>query len=329
MSGRETTFARQWRIIQLLGKSSEGLTLEELVIGTGYNRRTIQRHFAQFRENGVPLVEEKEKETGLKFYRIVLNDPKTAFTLDELIAVYTARRFLEPMMGTFLWDAMQQAIDKMRKNLGSQLIRYLERNLTLFEKTKFGWSDYRDRCGLVDELIGAIENRNRAVLLYRSVTDEEAKPVKVSPYGLVHHDGSLYLVGHSHKRDAIRHWKVDRMYGITVTHEKFNPPVDFTLSEHLSGAFGIFEDKADGKTYRVKIRFDQFFAGQIREKHWHESERFTPQPDGGMLLELRVKELAMLKRWILGFGRHAKVLAPKELTNMLKKEIADLDGIYR
>lgn len=307
----------------MLGKSSDGLTLEELVRGTGFNRRTIQRHFAQFRENGVPLIEEKNTETGLKHYRIILNDPKTSFTLDELIAVYTARRFLEPMMGTFLWDAMQQAIDKMRKNLGSQLIRYLERNIGLFEKTKFGWSDYRNRCGLVDELIGAIEGRHRAVLMYRSVTDEEPVPVKVSPYGLVHHDGSLYLVGYSHKREAIRHWKVDRMYGITVTPEKFEPPAGFTLSKHLSSAFGIFEDKGEGKTYRVKIMFDKFFAQQIREKHWHDTERFTPQPDGGMLLELRVKELAMLKRWILGFGRHAKVLAPKKLAEMVKAEAYD------
>ncbi len=328
MTDSEPTFARLWKVIQLLGKTTVGLTLEELVAKTGFSRRTIQRYLALFRENDVPLFEEKDEATGLKTYRITLTDPKLGFTFNELVAIYFARRFLEPMMGTFLWESMQDALDKMRKTLGTHVVHNIERLVGMFDKTAFGVSDYQGRTGLIDELVVAIENSRRVVILYRSLQDEKPSPTKVSPYGLVHHDGSLYLIGYSHKREAIRHWKIDRMSGVTVTAEPLQQAEGFALPEHLAGLFGIFEGKKSGPLQRVRIRFDTYFAGQIREKHWHKTERFEEQPDGGVVLELRLRDLAPVKRWLLGFGRHAEVLESAALRQIMREEVDQLRENY-
>ncbi len=320
------TFTKQWRLIQLLSLSKNGLTLEEIAQKTGQNQRTIQRYFALLRENKIPLIEERDKTTGLKRYKITWSTPH--FTPDELLAIYMARPFLQPMAGTSQWEAMQRAIDKIRKSFGTKLLQHLDQHGASFAKTKFGSSNYRNKGGFINDLIEAIEKRQKTVLLYTKAKENTPKPLKISPYALVYDDGSWYVIAHSHEREAIRHLKVDRISEVTLTEDTFEKPAQFSLSDHLSDSLGIFRESPDAKTHRVKILFDPFCAKTIREKHWHESERYAERPDGGVLLELRVKELGMLKRWLLSFGRHAKVLAPKELVGMIRKEVADVGKLY-
>lgn len=325
---QEKLFQRQWRIIRVLAQAENGLHLDELAERLKLNPRTIQRYFAFFREIDIPLVEEKDPETGRKKYSLASDSAQTLFTLDELLAVYTSRRFLEPMMGSFLWDAMQKAIEKMRKSLGSKTVRYLERSIGTFAKTDFGWSDYSDRTGLIDELINAIEKRNMVVISYRSLNDDDFTPTKVSPFGLVHHEGSLYLIGHSHKRNEIRHWKLDRMKSATLTDEMFSSAEDFSLEEHLKNLFGIYQSSKEFPEKTVRIRFEPGYSRRIREKRWHTSESFEEQRDGGVIMELRIGELSSLKSWILSFGRHAEVVEPTELREIVLNEIENICEFY-
>lgn len=327
MSTTETTFDRQWKIIQLLGNTEVGLSLDEIAETTGMNRRSIQRHFALFRTNGLPLMEEVT-DSKIKKYRIKLQETNLSFTLDEVIAVYTGRRFLEPMRGSYLWEAMQNALQKMRQSLGTPLIRFLERSIGTFGRTEFGWSDYQGRGAMIDDLATAIENQQCVMILYQSLQDSEASSTKVSPYGLIHHDGSLYLVGFSHKRNGVRHWKVDRMQGVTRMGEFFSSGEEFDLQEHLAGLFGIFSDGGDEEVQTVRVRFDSSLSGPIREKHWHKTERFLEEVDGSVVLEFEVSNLQVVKRWLLSHGRHAKVLGPVELIELLRAEVAQMTALY-
>ncbi|MGL6225188.1 MAG: helix-turn-helix transcriptional regulator, partial [Thermoguttaceae bacterium] len=290
-------------------------------------RRSIQRHFSQFRANGLPLIEDVT-DSKIKKYRIMLHETALRFTLDEVIAVYTGRLFLEPMMGSYFWEAMQSALKKMRQSLGTQLIRFLERSIGTFGRTEFGWSDYQGRGEMLDDLATAIENQQCVVILYQSLQDSEPSRTKVSPYGLIHHDGSLYLVGFSHKRNGVRHWKVDRMQGVTRTGEAFSGAGEFDLQEHISSLFGIFSEEKGKSQQTVRIRFDSVLSGPIREKHWHKTERFLEEADGRVVLEFEVSNLQVVKRWLLSHGRHAEVLGPSELIDLIRSEASQMAALY-
>lgn len=324
----ESTFSRQWKLLQCLCESPQGLSVDEIAKEMHCGRRTVLRDLQLFRELDVSLVEEAGAR-GKKTYRIATKPGTLSFTYDEVAAVYIGRRFLTPMMGTYFWKAMQGALKKMRACLGTSMIRHLERSVGVIEQTAFGWSDYREAAEIIDELNFAIEEKRQISILYQTFEEQEPSTTTVDPYGIAFHEGSLYLVGFSHKRNDIRHWKIDRIQGITVSNDSFPTPKDFDLSKHIAKMFGIFKESIGLPTHLVRIRFQAYFAQEAREKHWHPTQRFIDQADGSVILEMNLAELAVLKRWVLGFGRHAEVLEPAELRELVLKEIEDTAVYYK
>lgn len=325
MSSPEKSFSRQWQMIQRLSESTQGLTVRQLAEAVSCSQRTVKRNLALFREQGIPL-EETVGSQGLKTYRIKFEG--VSFTYDEVAAVYISRRFLEPMMGTQFWEATQNALRKMRSCLGTQAIRHLDRSVGLIEHTPFGRSDYQQLAPVIDDLHFAIEEKRQITILYQSLQETQPSTTQVDPYGLAFHDGSLYLIGFSHKRQAIRHWKIDRMKSVTVLNSTFRKPQDFNFEQWIEELFGIFKCDPAQPLQTVRIRFKKEVAKQVREKHWHQSERFTPEKGGSLLLELQLENVRVLKPWVLGYGRHAEVLEPAELRDYVRNEIRALTQTY-
>lgn len=328
MTSSDKTFGRQWQLIQLLSESAQGQTVKELAEKIGCTPRSLKRHLASFREYDIPLVEETGKH-GAKTYRIAWLSAMPSFSFDEVAAVYIARRFMEPMMGTFFWQAMQNALKKMRDCLGTSMIRNLERSIGVIELTGFAHGDYQKFAPLIDDLELAVSEKRQISILYRSIKDTEASTTTVDPYGLIYTSGSLYLVGFSHKRGDIRHWKIDRIGGVTVLNETFQPPEDFHLSEYAGQLFGAFKNNDGRPSQSVRIRFQPLFARQVQEKRWHATQQFFEQPDGSVILELMIDDLNMLKSWILGYGPHAEVLEPQELRDEILKDAELTAAQYR
>lgn len=321
---KDTAFIRQWKLLQLLSETDQGLSLAEIMERLECGRRTIERNFVLFRELEIPLVEETGA-SGKKRYRIAVKADELKFNYDEAAAVYLSRRFLDPMIGTYVWEAMQGALKKIRKCLGTQWIRHMERSADCFETSRFGQGRYRDGAEQFDELQLAVEEHRRVTVLYK--THDAEKPFKITfdPYGLVFHGGSIYAVGRiGDEEDSERETKqlkLDRMQNVTLSDEKFSPPPDFELKNHLAAQFGMFSEPDDRPKQRVRIHFTSFYSQSIREKHWHDSQQFEEQSDGSVVLEMEVAELSYLSRWVLGFGHYAEVLEPEELRDTVLGEL--------
>lgn len=147
MNRSEKNFSRQWKLLQVLSDSEEGLSTAELMAILSYDRSSIQRNLKLFEELGIPL-EIKTGARGKKTYRIATRPGTLSFSYDEVAAVYIGRRLLTLMMGTYFWKAMQGALKKMRACLGTSMIRHLERSIGVIEQTAFGWSDYKDAAAM-------------------------------------------------------------------------------------------------------------------------------------------------------------------------------------
>jgi len=63
------------------------------------------------------------------------------------------------------------------------------------------------------------------------------------------------------------------------------------------------------------------WARWVREKIWHESQKVTKLPDGGMEVAFRVAGLDEIKRWILSFGPEAVVLEPEKLRKLVQQDL--------
>ena len=74
--------------------------------------------------------------------------------------------------------------------------------------------------------------------------------------------------------------------------------------------------------YMVKVRISPSWARWVGEKIWHESQKITKLPDGGLDITFRVAGLDEIKRWVLSFGPEVVVLVPKKLKEMVRKDLS-------
>jgi predicted DNA-binding transcriptional regulator YafY len=205
----ENCLRRQWSLLRALTSRHLGLTIRQMADEVGVTERTIRRDLVVFRDVGFPLVEEVG-EYGLKTWRIRggRDQPPLSFTFDEAAALYLGRRLLEPLAGTFLWEAASGASRKIRAALGPSVMDYLDGFASIFHQTGVGIGEYAAKAELFDELVVAIEDRKVTALHYRSEKAPEPSRRDVHPYGVVYHRGALYLIALDVEKASVKHYKV-------------------------------------------------------------------------------------------------------------------------
>jgi predicted DNA-binding transcriptional regulator YafY len=70
----------------------------------------------------------------------------------------------------------------------------------------------------------------------------------------------------------------------------------------------------------VRIVFARALAPYIRERVWHASQRLRDLQDGRVEMTLTVADTLEIRRWILGYGVQAEVVAPEGLRKALRVE---------
>ena len=363
-----TPTQRQWLILISLMSRQQGQTVRELADEVGVDDRTIRRDLNSLRKLSFPI-EERQSTRGLKHWRMTEGAARVPihFTWPEAVALHLGRRLLDPMAGTYFWQAAQTAFSKIRAMLGESALLQLDKVSKAFFQTIPGRSDYTDKADLIDQLMLAIEEHRIAFVAYQSERATEPVSLEMYPYGIVYHKGSLYLVAYSRdheqpdsatsssKRDdsttrnnstnprsnpiepirpaassAIRHFKVDRITGVDVQSFQFTPDPTFSLENHLANSFGIFRPQSQSDSpMKIRIRFSSEAARYVQEKHWHASQMLTKEKDGSVVLEVHLDDTHEIKAWALSFGPKATILEPDSLRNEIVKDIERLLGNYQ
>ena len=310
---------RQWRLLQMLADSRIGIPLAELAKEFKVNDRTIRRDLAVLQSAGFHI-NETIGDRGIKRWKMKPFAEQTGFTVTELLSVYMAQRFLEPLAGTPFWTGLHRVLSKIRGALGEQSIRYLHKLSGSLHATSVGASDYSKRGELIDQLMLAIEDRLISLITYQS--DQATEPVEqeVYPQGFVYHRGSLYLIAWSSRRCEIRTFKMDRIDDVHSTKLPAVVPDTFDLAEWLEHSFGIFRSNtAELKT--IRIRFSRDAARYVQESCWHKSQKLLPQKDGSLIAEFRLTDTQEIKHWIMSFGPSATAFEPEELVREIHDDL--------
>ena len=279
---------RQWILLRTLCTRHHGVTIKDMVHELNVSEKTIRRDLETFQRVGFPL-KEVVGDFGRKTWHMEdgKGEPGLTFAFDEAIALYLGRRFLEPLAGTAFWDAAQKAFKKIRATLGSNALKYIDQFGTIFHQTMVGAADYTKKTELIDDLMIGIEDRKAVFITYQSLRATEPVTYDIYPYGMIYHRGALYLVGRKPQEEDICHWKVSRIEDAEVTKVSFQRPEDFDLEQHLAKSFGVYHGDGDVK---IKVRFAPAVARYVCESNWHESQKLTPQKDGGLVTEFQLSD---------------------------------------
>ena len=323
MSRKNSPTTRSLELLKILKESPEGVTFKELADRFDMTERTIRRLLSAWSNAGLPIKESIEAHGRKRLYLDENPLVPAQFDFTEATALYLGYRFLAPMANSFLWKAARSGLRKIRDQLGTASVGLLDQLLETFHESTTGWSDYSQQSEVIETLIQACEEKKKAVIRYRSLTAEESQTYTIHPYELVSQTGTLYVVGFSCQRNEIRTWKMNRIVEAECLQTKFKKPKDFDVEVYRRRGFGIFVFN-DEPVQRVRVRVDKWMARYVQEHHWHETQQFEQQPDGGVIVQFEVVPTRELTNWILKLGRHAEVLEPQSLRHEVETEIREM-----
>jgi predicted DNA-binding transcriptional regulator YafY len=319
--------SRQWRLLKNLADSRIGIPLLTLAAEYEVSDRTIHRDLAVLQSVGFPI-EEIVGDHGLKRWRMRPFSEQMNFNYTDLISIIMSRRFLEPLAGSPFWEGHQNVLRKVRGALGEHALRYCDKLSQMLQVSGFGSSDYTRRGCLIDRLLQAMEDKRRVLVVYQSIQAAEPVEQELGPQGFIWHNGSLYLIAWSVRREEIRNYKVDRIESVEIGSDlKYAIPDDFNLEDWQRRAFGVFHGGGED-VHTVRIHFARNSARYVQESWWHDSQEFSPQKDGSVHMTLQLSELTAVTKWILSFGRNATVQEPPELVALIREELTGMLAVY-
>jgi predicted DNA-binding transcriptional regulator YafY len=143
---------------------------------------------------------------------------------------------------------------------------------------------------------------------------------KADPYALIRVRGAWYLTAYCHMRKARRNFRLERIEALTTLDERFTPPPGPPPRPRRP-------DVTDG--FEALILFDGEVARWVRESPSFFTIAEEDAADGGLLVTLRLRSDDQIMQWLLGWGSHARVLAPASLRQRVAAEAAALLRLYQ
>ncbi len=318
---------RQWMLIRRLCRSRQGLTVEQLARQFGVSTKTIRRDLELLESVGFRL-HRRRGPHGKQWWS--LQRPPEAdlveFTLDEAIVLHLVRPYLEGLSGSFLWEAAQELFRKVDAMLSTdataEFLPRLSEMLLAIPVRRPGKTDWE----VMDSVWLALEDQWVLEMQYQSLQATRPRRYRVHPYAVVIYRGAWYLVAYSEHHGQKRHFKLDRIASARCTEEKFRRDPRFDVRAHLAHSFGILQSQ--GKPQKVVVRFSPRVARYVQETRWHDSQTNRPLKDGSLEVTFRLADTEELKRWLLSFGQHARVLHPRSLCQEMQRELRAMLAQY-
>lgn len=176
----------------------------------------------------------------------------------------------------------------------------------------------------IDALHDAINHDKQIRFQYFRWTPEKKQQLRrggrryrVSPYALIWQDENYYLVGFDDEAQDIRHYRVDKMTGITTGRTRRSGKElfeNFDVADYVQKTFGMF----GGEPVRAELIFSNSLAGAVLDRFGDDvtflrvdKERFKVCVD--------VVPSPQFMGWLAGFGTQAKIAAPKSLADEFKE----------
>lgn len=320
------TLRRIYQIDSLI-RSGRYPNVPELAQRLETSTRTVEKDIEYLKNFFIAPLQYCHKKRGYYYTEKNFMLPRINFTEGEIVALFLGQKLLSRYCGTPYEDAIRFAFDKIAKSLPE----HVSVDLEMFDQAvSFDVEPVRGEEPLLLEryncLITALKETRSVVADYYSAYRNARSRRMIDPYHLLFKQGVRYLIGYCHNRQEVLMFALDRMERLEITERRFKPDPDFSIERYLGDSLNIERGSA---LVDVKILFDQHQARWICERRWHPSQQLKKRPDGSVLLSMTVSGLGEVKRWVLGFGSNAEVLAPAELREEVEREIEGMGRRYR
>lgn len=164
---------------------------------------------------------------------------------------------------------------------------------------------------------GAVRERRKIRLRYRSGSRSESTTRTICPYSLLHTSGSWYVVAHCDRSAGMRFFRMDRVEAAERLEEPFALPHDFDVARVAEGDRPFAAPGAATMT----IRYSPRVAPWIVEREGGEGAA-----DGSLTRDYPLADAGWGVRHALQYGPDAEVLAPPALREEIVRRLEGMGG---
>ncbi|MDX2702811.1 WYL domain-containing protein [Streptomyces sp. PA03-6a] len=237
--------ARALRALEIL-QTRPGTTAGELAVRLGVTERAARRYVGILREAGITVESARGPHGGYRLGRGT-RLPPVHFTQSEALGLVMAVLSAQPAAaGTddLVGAALGKVVKALPESVGQQAA-------LLREYASAAADPYATRPdpAITSELVDAVAARRRVSVTYRSEAGNEWE-AEVDPWSIVVRYGRWYVLCHSHRADAIRTYRLDRIRAVRPTGHRFEPP------EGLDPVAALEENLGLGWEFSTRVVFD-------------------------------------------------------------------------
>jgi predicted DNA-binding transcriptional regulator YafY len=174
-------------------------------------------------------------------------------------------------------------------------------------------------------VLEAIGKRRKIRLNYNSVFDGDEICTLVSPYQMLFHKHTWYVIGRSSVHKEVRTFHVGRILASTLTEDAYEIPPRFSLKKYFGNAWQMIREEVE---VEVVVQFNPLVARNVSEVLWHPTQRLVWNPDGSLNFHATVAGIREISWWVLGYGDQAEVLAPRSLRELIIAHIQQMVSMY-
>ena len=306
------------RIMEIDRQIRAGLypSAERIAAKLEVGKRVIFQDAAFMRDRlGAPIAFDRER--GGWFYSNPTWVLPTLFVTEgELMAFFLSVEVAQRYLGTAYEAPLRSAISRLAKSLGNPVQINLEELREHYTFAAPATPNVNEQ--LLVEMHRAIQQQLQVRMRYYTAMRDEWTERTVNPHHIYNMRGDWYVFAYDQMRQEMRNFHLGRVAWWQVLAEGFERVPSFSPAEWMSTAF----QTERGEPEDVAIRFDEYQARWIRERRWHETQQDLEElPDGGVILRFRTGGLGEVKRWVMQYGSHAEVLAPKHLRQEVAEEL--------
>lgn len=259
--------ARALRALDLL-HARPGATANDLADRLGVTERAARRYVEILREAGIAVESVRGRYGGYRLQR-GSGLPPVVFTEDEALELVMAVLESHPAAAGDHDDGVGAALEKVIRVLPEKV----GRQAAALRQHAAGAPDVRSvrpDPSVTSSLVAAVADHRRVEIGYSSQAGNEWV-TEVDPWAVVVRYGLWYLLCHSHRADAIRTYRVDRIGSIAVLPYRFTPPAG------LDAVAVLEENLGTGWAFPTRVVFD---APRDEVAHWVGPSMGRLEPDG-------------------------------------------------
>ncbi|RKN50520.1 helix-turn-helix transcriptional regulator [Micromonospora endolithica] len=236
--------ARALRALEIL-QERPGVTADQLASLLEVTERAARRYVAILREAGIAVESVRGPYGGYRLGRGT-RLPPVVFTQEQALGLVMAVLDGQPAAidaGDLVGAALSKVIRALPESIGRQAAA-----LRAYASATPDRRSARPDPAIASALVAAVADQRRVLVTYRGESGEQWD-VEVDPWAVVGRYGRWYLLCHSHRAEAVRTYRIDRVRGVRQM------PHGFTLPDGLDPVAALEENLGAGWKYPTRVVF--------------------------------------------------------------------------